>query len=59
MTRHHYRLIAEVLAAEYAVRKDQPAAAEAIRCAALGLADRLLKDNPRFSRARFYAAIGL
>lgn len=59
MSRKHYTEVAEILAAEIAVNRDNMSVTLAIRNVALSLADMFKRDNGNFDRQRFYAACGI
>jgi hypothetical protein len=58
MSRKHYRAIAEVLAADYAIAATE-AERRVVANITRSLADVLKRDNSNFDRARFYAAVGI
>ncbi len=55
MTRKDYVLIAEALRES----RPQMGGIEGWNCAAIGVADALARDNPRFDRERFLKAAGV
>lgn len=57
MTRKHFEAIAKVLAAEYAITNDNPAARFSVNVIMYSLADVFFQENPRFDRQRFYNAV--
>lgn len=60
MTKKHYQLIAEELNAALELnRSEGRAALNATMRIIEGLATIMRRDNPRFDRARFYAACGV
>jgi hypothetical protein len=59
MSRKDYREFAEIISAEISVRRDTPAAVEAVKSIAYSMADVFKRDNSRFDRERFYTACGI
>jgi hypothetical protein len=59
VSRKDFIALAEVLAAELSIRRDQPEAEDAVRCVILSTADVCKRSNSNFKRDKFYQACGL
>lgn len=58
MSKRHFKAVADILAGEYATSGTVAARAK-VDAITRSLADLFISENPRFDRARFYAAVGI
>ena len=59
MTARNYEVIAAIIREEMEANRNEDRGYQAAYSIAVGLADYFAKTNPRFDRAKFYAAVGI
>lgn len=59
MTARNYNAIAAILAGELATHRHNELATQVVVNIAYSMADYFARTNPRFDRAKFYAAVGI